>query len=428
MDLIRVYFDLMDNVFFFLTLELFAKFQLKTYDPAKKKKLRIAYLIYNILYAIPAELPGIFDIISLCVEFLYIYFIGRKKIRECIKVFLKYEIILFIADSLLIISHTYIINDFAYLTTNENYDNAKGFVCTILLYSGLRLYISSKHLLGLRVKKHYVVYFSAAVLLSGYILSYINLLLLSTPENDSHMLPVIFSFFLIIIAVCINAYHKIVLVLKANAKQEIVISRYETEHAYYQDVDKSLKTISSLRHDFKNHLLILDSYAKKQDMENLLQFISKLNTELNDTKLIQSQNSLVSAILNAKAGICQEKNIEFTADCQFPSVSISDFHLITILGNLLDNSITAAAKVSEGYVHITLHQVDSYLEIICENNHMEKIRRKKGQFLTTKEGNHMFHGIGIKNIQSSVSSLNGTLDINYSDSAFTVNILVPNYA
>lgn len=194
MDIIRIYFDLMDNLFSFLTLELFAEFQLKNYDSAKKKKLRIIYIIYNILYAFPSELPGIFDGISLCITFLYIYLLGQKKTRECLQTFFKFILFTVIADSLLIISHTYIINDFKYLTVSENYDNAKGFVCTILLYAGLYLYINTKRFFGTYTKKRYVIYFSAAILLSCYILSYINLLLLSIPGNGGYMLPVIYSF------------------------------------------------------------------------------------------------------------------------------------------------------------------------------------------------------------------------------------------
>lgn len=427
MDIIRIYFDLMDNLFSFLTLELFAEFQLKNYDSAKKKKLRIIYIIYNILYAFPAELPSIFSGISLGITFLYIYLIGQKQIKNCLWTFLNYTLYGIIFISLVFTSHTYIINDFKYLTISGNYNNAKDFICTILLYSGLYLYINTKRFFGTYIKKRYVIYFSAAVLLSCYILSYINLLLLSIPGNDGYMLPVIFSFFLIIITVCINAYQKIVLTLKVNAHQEILIARYEAEHAYYKDVEKSLKTISSLRHDLKNHLLAIDNYSKKGDLESIKNYIAGLNTDFSDTKLIQSPNSLVSAILNAKSNVCRQKNIGFSATCAFTFISISDFHLITILGNLLDNAITAASKVSDGQIHISLRQVDSYLEICCENNHAEKICKKNGQFLTTKEGNPMFHGIGIKNIHKSVDELNGTMDIQYTDSMFHVDILTPNY-
>lgn len=37
MDLIRIYFDIMYNVFSFFTIELFAQYQLKTYNSFNKK-------------------------------------------------------------------------------------------------------------------------------------------------------------------------------------------------------------------------------------------------------------------------------------------------------------------------------------------------------------------------------------------------------
>ncbi|MCX4320222.1 MAG: hypothetical protein OSJ44_10900, partial [Lachnospiraceae bacterium] len=96
------------------------------------------------------------------------------------------------------------------------------------------------------------------------------------------------------------------------------------------------------------------SYAKKGDLQSLISYIAKFNTVLEDTKLIQSPNSLVSAILNAKSNICSQKDIAFSAICTFASIFISDFHLITILGNILDNAVSAASKISDGPLDISL--------------------------------------------------------------------------
>ncbi len=427
MNWIRIYFDLVSNLFIFFTMELFAEYKLNTFNPSEKHKLRVCYLIFYLLYSIPGSLPAIFISLDLFVDYIYFFLIGQKKTKSCFIVFLKYRIYVLILYSLLYISHTFLINDFYFLDANETYDNAKSVICATMLYVVLFLDIYGKRLSALHEKKHYGIYFSAAAVFSCYILSYFSLFLVGNPTNISRMFPVIFSLFFIIIAVCLTSYQKIVLTLKTNADQEILITRYEAERAYYEDVEKSLNDISSLRHDFRNHLLVLDSYAQKGDLENLKTYIAKLNKGLTDIKLIKSQSSLVSAILNAKSNVCCEKKILFTAKCTFPYISISDFHLITILGNLLDNAITAASKISDGQIILSIRQVDSYLEICCENNHAEKIRKKNEQFLTTKEGDHIFHGIGIKNIKKSVNELNGTIDIKYTDNTFTVNVFVPNY-
>jgi len=106
----------------------------------------------------------------------------------------------------------------------------------------------------------------------------------------------------------------------------------------------------------------------------------------------------------------------------------SDYHLITVLGNILDNAISAAAKTTDSFVSIQLKQIDSFLRIICKNNHQEKIRKENGVYLTTKENPGMFHGLGLKNVQESVKTLTGECDIQYNDSHFSITIALPNHA
>lgn len=153
----------------------------------------------------------------------------------------------------------------------------------------------------------------------------------------------------------------------------------------------------------------------------------KINNNMTDMQVIQTPHDLTSAILNAKSLLCRQKNISFHHNCKFSTICISDFHLITILGNVLDNAITAVGKLEDGAISFTMEQTNSYLSIVCQNNHAEKIVEKNGRFLSTKENPGIFHGLGIKNIQDSVNALNGVLDIQYNELTFKVSILLPNY-
>lgn len=48
-----------------------------------------------------------------------------------------------------------------------------------------------------------------------------------------------------------------------------------------------------------------------------------------------------------------------------------------MLGNILDNAITAASKLDNGYINLAIKQADTYLAIHCENNHHEKSKKEK---------------------------------------------------
>ena len=59
--------------------------------------------------------------------------------------------------------------------------------------------------------------------------------------------------------------------------------------------------------------------------------------------------------------------------------------MITILGNLLDNAITAASKCENGNLFLSISQLDSYLQIQINNTHIEDIQESDGIFQTTKK-------------------------------------------
>ena len=142
---------------------------------------------------------------------------------------------------------------------------------------------------------------------------------------------------------------------------------------------------------------------------------------------IQTSSTAVSAILNEKYAMAQQENISCKITCDFPDLKVDDFTMITILGNLFDNAITAASKCADGWIRANLQQQDSILTITIDNSHAEEIREKDGVFTSTKTDKSDIHGIGIKNVRKAVNNLRGQIDINYTESTFHVGILLPNY-
>ena len=109
-------------------------------------------------------------------------------------------------------------------------------------------------------------------------------------------------------------------------------------------------------------------------------------------------------------------------------MSADDFSMTTILGNLLDNALTAASKCPGGWMNVSLRQVDSSLIITIDNSHAESISEKSGVFASTKSDRPHLHGIGIKNVRKAVKDLNGQIEIYYTEDVFHVGITLPNYA
>lgn len=426
MDWLRIYFDFIESLFCFFTLEFFAPLGNKNYNISKKKNLRFFFLLLTIIYAIPSTFPCD-DVFSPIVNFIYLYLISNKKIKTTILQFFKYEAYIFFSTIILYLLHSIFTNDFIYTETINVYYRYKLLICAVLVYVIPCLFVYTKRLIALPNKKRYGISFCISIALSVFVLSYLSLALLSGHFEISQALPVAFSLVFIIIAICLNGYNHILSSLEENSRQQVLISKYELENSYYENMKDSMDAFRSLRHDFKNHLIILNGYAAQNNLEKLQEYLEKISDNMTDVQIIQTSHDLTSAILNAKAILCRQKNISFHHKCCFGTICISDFHLITILGNLLDNAITAAGKLDNGSVSFSMEQTDTYLHITCKNNHRERIIEKNGSFKSTKETSGIFHGLGIKNIQNSVNTLNGTLDIQYDDTSFVVLIAVPNY-
>ena len=234
-----------------------------------------------------------------------------------------------------------------------------------------------------------------------------------------------------IITFCLSTYSKIIFTLEENAINKIQLEKSALEAEYTTQIDNKLQQLHTLRHDMKNHLLMIDSLSAEYKNEQIHDYISKISDKLSQTQTISSSSSTISSLLNSKKLICDDSDITFDLQLDFNNIYISDFTLITILGNILDNAITAASKTDNGYIRLSISQADTYLSIHCENNHNEKIKKREGRFISSKPStglnSNSLHGLGIISITNAVEKSGGTLDINYNESVFSIDILIPNY-
>lgn len=131
-------------------------------------------------------------------------------------------------------------------------------------------------------------------------------------------------------------------------------------HSYQSDlmekhcdeVQNIYQQMRTMRHDYKNHLQVMKAYLDLGEYDKLSDYISHLNQEVSDIDtVIKTGNVMLDAILNSKISIARTKNIEVNTKVLLPpTLSISDYDLCTILGNLLDNAIEACAEQSDGQV------------------------------------------------------------------------------
>ena len=207
------------------------------------------------------------------------------------------------------------------------------------------------------------------------------------------------------------------------------ISAYQREliETHYQEVDNMYRQIRGWRHDYRNHIQTMKAYAANGDLEAIKNYLDLLDEDLTtvDT-VIKTGNPMTDAILNSKISLAKEKQIEVVVDAHIPvKLKSSEIDLCCIIGNLFDNAIEASMKLpsDKRLIRVYMDMKNTQLYISFTNFTAGKKMKKEGAlFLSTKgEG----HGFGLIRIDAIVERLDGYINRNSEDGAFTTEILIP---
>lgn len=207
------------------------------------------------------------------------------------------------------------------------------------------------------------------------------------------------------------------------------LAAYQREimETHYRETETMYQEMRGWRHDFRNHLQLLKSYAQKGDLAAVRAYLAELEQDLSRVDpAVKTGNTMADAILNSKISLARSKGVPVRADARIPvKLSISDLDLCVILGNLFDNAIEASVKLPESQrlIRLYMDMKGSQLYISFTNFAPGgKLAQTGGRFSTTKGSGH---GFGLLRIDSVVKRLGGYLRRASEEGAFTTEILLP---
>jgi len=207
------------------------------------------------------------------------------------------------------------------------------------------------------------------------------------------------------------------------------IAAYQNDliNTHYAEVQNMYNQVRGWRHDYRNHIQVMKSYAASGDMEAVIDYLDTLDTDLQtvDT-IIKTGNKMADAILNSKISLARSKDITVIADANVAvELKTSQLDLCIIIGNLLDNAIEACLALPEDrrVIRIFFEMKNTQLYMSFTNaTALSKQLKIGGRFMTTK-GNG--HGFGLVRIDNIIERYNGYISRNSEDGAYTTEILLP---
>ena len=386
-------------------------------------KLMYCLILFCISYFLNASLFSVI-LCFITLPLIYSLYVFPKNYRIALMNFFEFVIFYFMIYIIIVIVYTLIFNDQDITIISQQYNTYKSAIINLLTYI---IYALTSNLVQINITKSiYILFFNAVVISISVILGYTTLSL-NLWDSGSTILPVIFATIFVLIIICISLYNKFLSIIEENTNYRFKLELDKMEQVYSAKLDDKLNQLHSLRHDMKNHLIVIDGYASQHNDRKIHEYIHNISEDLSLTNTVDSGSHIVSALIAEKEDKAKSQNIRCEINISTPGINIDDFSITTIIGNLFDNAIKAASECEHGWIRFSITQTGSYMNIVIENSYFGNIIENNGEFTSTKNDKVLPHGIGIKNVRKVVSNLNGQIDFSYASGYFSVKAELPNY-
>ncbi len=211
-------------------------------------------------------------------------------------------------------------------------------------------------------------------------------------------------------------------------EREVEYVQFKNQVDIYNTVRESLERQKERAHEFKNHILCVDTLAKEKKYKELEKYVSDINEALYmERNAIDTHNVIVNTILNEKYNDMMDKGIVFVFRINdLSSITIEDEDLVVILSNLLDNAIEACQKCEgKRTIKMKFMTENDIVILSVKNTSIGTCSIENDKIATTKKFRSEEHGIGIRNIKNAIKKYGGTYSIKSNESEFYFAIVFP---
>ena len=208
----------------------------------------------------------------------------------------------------------------------------------------------------------------------------------------------------------------------------------ETEEMHFQESElRTLhQNVRQLKHDMKNHLMVLTAYLNAGETDQAKAYTSELLDKFSTMhSYIETGNVLLNHIINEKLSYAKSQGILVKAEIEnlaFERMNRMDFS--ALLSNMLDNAIEALLreKERETFEKLQMQVIISAqrgYETICVKNRILTSVLTENPMLETSKKEKNLHGLGVGKIKEIVARYGGMADFYEEENFFCVKVFIP---
>ncbi|WP_048000859.1 sensor histidine kinase [Lactiplantibacillus herbarum] len=202
--------------------------------------------------------------------------------------------------------------------------------------------------------------------------------------------------------------------------------------AYLQSVEQQYLELRKFKHDYKNLVVSLNA---QNDISGIKDYLASathsqiLATSLDDVKIAQIQrlkNEAIRGLVVQKFFYANQCGVELNVEIPHTNFEISrDVTVVVrIIGNLLDNAIEQAQKMSNKIVTIAFNVIEDTLEIAV-NNAIDSDFDQRKIFSTGYSTKGENRGLGLANVRELVDrKRHFYLDVEQKQATVTMTLMI----
>lgn len=215
--------------------------------------------------------------------------------------------------------------------------------------------------------------------------------------------------------------------VKQNMELQAVEHKEKMDEELLQSFHDNLEEMHMVRHEIRNHMAYIRFLVSQEEYDKLFEYTNSVLGEAEVLfRTVSSGNDVVDAVMNheiqkaGKQGITVEPMIVAP-----PQLPFTEKEFCSVLSNLMDNAIEAAAQSDQKdpVIEVSIQPRQDYLFIRVTNPVNERNRRLGVNLKTTKE-NAAFHGYGTKIIRKIVGDYEGTFNCDIRDGRFVADVMM----
>lgn len=310
-----------------------------------------------------------------------------------------------------------------HLYTPSHLNMAICIVIKLMLLDSLRICMSKSLFPYIKGR---ITYYSKYVVLSLNIFCTTIIFLIGMLNRDnSYSLLVT-----LLIPLLVLLHTSVVRMFVSESKMFIALFQSKIYKNQIEIIKASENNIQHMRHDLKNHILVLNSMLSEKKYDEAAAYLNNIESHLySKDEYSKSGNFILDSLLNYKLrSINNNNNVHISCTVTVPEhMEFESFDITTIIGNILDNASDALALMDDTEKKELILEIKynrCRLMILAKNTYNGVVNVKNSVYISSKSNDDALHGLGIKSITSAVKKYNGHLDITHDSKFFTATVML----